>query len=130
MEATNLSGSCMTGEAEKAAQEAKSWGSKVTESAKNAAGFVGEKAESCTSAVGAGMESLGDAIRQREPAQGMLHNAGEAIANKLESGGHYLEHQGLKGMGEDITNLIRRNPVPALLIGVGMGVLIARMVRR
>jgi len=76
------------------------------------------------------MESLGDAIRSREPAQGMLHNAGEAVASQLECSGRYLEEQGLKGIGEDVTNLIRRNPIPALLIGVGIGVLLARMVRR
>ena len=54
----------------------------------------------------------------------------EAIADKLEGGGRYLETQGLKGIGEDVTDLIRQNPIPALLIGVGVGVLIAQLVRR
>lgn len=102
----------------------------ASEKAKDAATFVGEKAEQATAALGAGMESAGQAIRQHEPACGALHNAGEAIADKLEGGGRYLEAQGLKGMGEDVTNLIRRNPIPALLVGVGIGVLIAQLVRR
>jgi len=102
----------------------------VADKAKDAAAFVGEKAEQATEAVGAGMESAGQAIREHEPACGMMHNAGEAIADKLEGGGRYLETQGLKGIGDDVTNLIRRNPIPALLIGVGVGVLIAQLVRR
>jgi hypothetical protein len=97
---------------------------------KEAADYVGEKAERATHAIGTGMESAGGAIREKEPAQGMLHTIGENVADKLEQGGRYIEEQGLKGIGEDITNLIRRNPVPALLIGVGIGVLFARLIRR
>jgi hypothetical protein len=51
------------------------------------------------------------------------------VASALDSTGHYLEEQGLSGMAEDLTNLIRRNPIPALLIGVGLGYLLARMTR-
>ena len=129
MQTANHPGSCVTGE-EMKTHEASSVASTVAEKAKQAAAFVGDKAEKATSAVGAGMESLGGAIREHEPCDGMLHNAGEAVANKLEGGGRYLEEHGLKGIGEDVTNFIRRNPVPALLVGVGIGILIARMVRR
>lgn len=104
--------------------------STVAEKAKAAATFVGDKAEQATAAVGAGMENLGDKIRHNEPAQGVLHDAGEKIADGLESGGQYLEQQGLKGMGTDLTNFVRRNPIPALLVGVGIGVLLAQLIRR
>jgi len=102
----------------------------MTEKASQAAGYVGDKAEQATSSVAAGMTHLSDTIRSHEPAQGMLHNAGEAIAHQLESGGRYLEGHGLKGIGDDMTGLIRRNPIPALLIGVGLGALLARLMRR
>jgi len=102
----------------------------VTDKAQDASSFVGEKAEQATMAVGTGMESAAQAIRDHGPACGALHNAGEAIADKLEGGGRYLETHGLKDIGEDVTNLIRRNPIPALLIGVGIGALIAQLVRR
>ena len=92
--------------------------------------FVGEKAEQATETIGASMESLGGAIREHEPKEGVLHNAGEAVADKLEAGGRYLEEHGLKGIGEDITNVIRRHPIPTLLIGIGVGVLLARLMRR
>jgi len=32
-------------------------------------------------------------------------------------------------MGDDITNMIRRNPIPALLVGIGIGFLLARATR-
>jgi hypothetical protein len=52
------------------------------------------------------------------------------VASALDSSGRYLEEQGLSGMAEDVTNLIRRNPIPAMLIGVGLGFLLARLTRR
>lgn len=116
--------------AEKAGEQASSVAATATEKVKDAACFVGDKAEQATGAVGHGMESLGGALRTHLPQQGALTNAGEAVADKLEGVGHYLEDHGLKGMGEDVTNLIRKNPIPALLIGVGVGFLLARMVRR
>src|SRR5260370_1817618 len=91
---------------------------KAVEKTKGAASVLEEKAEQAAEAVGAGMESLGKTIREHKPEAGVLGNAGEAVARKLEAGGHYLEEKGLKGIGEDITNMIRRNPVPALLIGM------------
>ena len=33
-------------------------------------------------------------------------------------------------MAEDLTDLIRRNPIPALLVGVGLGFLLARATTR
>jgi hypothetical protein len=48
------------------------------------------------------------------------------VAGTLESGGRYLEEQGLGGIAEDVTGLIRRNPIPAVLIGVGLGFMLAR----
>jgi hypothetical protein len=33
-------------------------------------------------------------------------------------------------MAEDFTNLVRRNPIPALLIGVAFGFLVARATSR
>jgi len=129
MNTPNFPGSCAAGIETQTPEEA-SVAATVSEKAKRAAAFVGEKAEKATGAVGAGMESLGGAIREHEPCEGILHNAGEAVASKLEGGGRYLETHGLKGIGEDVTNFIRRNPIPALLVGVGIGVLIARMVRR
>jgi hypothetical protein len=32
-------------------------------------------------------------------------------------------------MADDVTELIRRNPIPAMLIGVGIGFLLAKVMR-
>jgi hypothetical protein len=80
-------------------------------------------------AVGSGMESLAGTIRQHAPDSGMLGTASQKVARGLESGGRYLQEEGLRGIGEDLTNLIRRNPIPALLIGLGLGFLIGRALR-
>ena len=103
--------------------------SQATEKVKEAAGFVGDKAEQATHAVGAGMEKLGSAI-QPQGGEGVLGGAREAVGSKLEGAGQYLEQQGLKGIGSDLTNLIRQNPVPALLIGAGIGFLLAKLSAR
>jgi ElaB/YqjD/DUF883 family membrane-anchored ribosome-binding protein len=33
-------------------------------------------------------------------------------------------------MAEDITEMIRRNPIPAMLVGVGIGFLLGKLFRR
>jgi hypothetical protein len=115
---------------EPVAPENASVAAKAVEGTKRLGAYMEEKAEQATKAVGTGMESLGGAIHEHEPAEGTLHNIGEAVADKLEGGGRYLEARGLKGIGEDLTNVIRQNPIPALLVGLGVGVLLAHLVKR
>jgi hypothetical protein len=81
-------------------------------------------------AFGAGMESVGKSIHEHAPDHGVLGTASHAVGSKLEAGGHYLEERGLKGIGDDVTLMIRRHPVPALFIGFGIGILAARLFRR
>jgi hypothetical protein len=51
------------------------------------------------------------------------------VADTLETGGRYLQEHGLSGIGDDFSNLIRRNPIPAVLVGIGVGFLLARSLR-
>jgi hypothetical protein len=51
------------------------------------------------------------------------------VAETLDSGGRYLKEEGMTGMANDLTDMIKRNPIPALLVGVCLGVLIARATR-
>lgn len=88
---------------------------------------VGDKANEATSAVGSGMKSLAGALRHNAPREGVLGAASSAVANSLESGGRYLQKDGLGGMAEDVTNVIRRNPIPAVLVGIGIGFLLAKI---
>jgi phage-related minor tail protein len=115
--------------AQKAGEHAESYAATATEKAKEAATYIGDKAVQATEAVGSGIKSLGGSIREHTPRQGMLHDTGEAVAGAIETSGRYLEEQGLKGIGEDFTTMVRRNPIAAVLIGVGLGFCLARMTR-
>jgi len=101
----------------------------VADKAKDVASAIGHKAESATESVGSGMQSLAGTIRDKGPQGGVFGGAASGVASALDNSGRYLEEHGLSGMAEDVTNLIRRNPIPAMLIGVGLGFLLARMTR-
>jgi ElaB/YqjD/DUF883 family membrane-anchored ribosome-binding protein len=98
----------------------------VGHKAEDAASYAGEKAGDASAAVGSGLRSLGQTVRDRGPEDGIAGDASSAVANAMESSGRYLQEEGVKDMAEDVTNLIRRNPIPALLIGVAAGFLVGR----
>jgi len=102
----------------------------VAKSARDAAASVGQQADSAAHAVGSGMGSMAHTMREKLPHNGILGNATSSVASGLETGGKYLEKEGLKDIADDVTNLIRRNPFPALMIGVALGYLIGRITTR
>jgi hypothetical protein len=99
----------------------------VGHKAEDAASYVDERTREASAAVGSRLRSLGDSVREHAPEGGIAGNASAAISDTLESGGRYLQEEGLRGMADDVTNLIRRNPILALLIGVAGGFLVARV---
>jgi hypothetical protein len=101
-------------------------GSSIAQTAENAAAYVGRKADDATTAVGGGLKSFGNTIRAHALHDDIVGEASSAVADTLESTGRYLQEEGLKGIAEELTILIRRNPVPALLAAFGAGFLIAR----
>jgi hypothetical protein len=111
-------------------EKAKDAASSVAHTMGEAGSAVEDKANEATSAVGGGMKSLASSIRQHSPHEGMLGSASSSVADTLESGGRYLQEEGLRGMADDVTNLIRRNPIPAVLIGIGIGFLLAKVTTR
>jgi ElaB/YqjD/DUF883 family membrane-anchored ribosome-binding protein len=108
------------------AQKASDVGGAIKDKASEVGSTIGHKAEDATSAVGHGMENLAGKVRDNVPQSGMLGNAGRSVASALDSAGHYVEDKNLSGMMEDVTALVKRNPIPALLIGLGVGFLIGR----
>jgi len=111
---------------DKAREMASGVGHRVSE----AASSVGHKADEAACSVGSGMQALAGTIRQKLPHEGVVGGAGSAVADTLERGGHYLQDEGLSGMAHDLTNLVRRNPIPSLLIAFGVGFVIARSTMR
>jgi len=85
-----------------AIDKAKETASHVAGSVSSAAGYVGQRAEDATSRVGA----------------------------TLESTGQYLKEEGLHHMASDMSNMIRRNPIPAMVLGIGLGYILAQACTR
>jgi len=96
------------------------------EAVQHVAQAVGQKAEDATAAVGQGIQQAADSVRDYGPHAGMLGSATQTVADTLAGTGKYLENKNLSGMAEDMTGLIKRNPIPAVLIGLGVGFLIGR----
>jgi len=112
-----------------ATDAAKDAASQVGQAVSSAAGTVGRKAEDWTAAAGQKVENLADTLRHSGPDKGMLGKANEALAEGIERTGEYLHEKRLSGMMDDMTDLIKRNPIPALLVGLGIGYLLGKSLR-
>jgi hypothetical protein len=104
--------------------------SSAVDKAQLMASTAGEKVEETTAALGEKVQSVADTLRQKGPHHGMLGNASGAVADTLDSAGLYLQEEGLTGMAQDVANVIRRHPIPAVLAGVGIGFLLAKALRK
>jgi len=108
------------------AEKARDMGGAALNKAGEAASWAGHKADDAVTAAGSGMRNLGETIRDKGPQGGILGGATSAIGGGMEQAGEYLE-RGFSGMGEDVAGLIKRNPVVSVLIGVGLGFVLARL---
>lgn len=104
--------------------------SHASEAVKSAGSAVAQTADNAASGVGSGMQSLADQARRHLPSEGMMGTASKYVADGLEKSGKYLEDKGISGMGEDLTGLIKNHPVTAMLIGIGVGYLLGRVMTR
>jgi phage-related protein len=109
----------------------------VAEKARESVGALGEsaasmgsaamnKADEAVSAAGKRLEDWGEGVRKNTPNEGIMGTCSNTLASTLETSGKYLEDHGLSGIVEDVTETIKRNPVAAMFIGVGIGFLLAK----
>ena len=82
------------------------------------------------SAVGEKIESLAGVIRDKAPHEGTVGTAATAVAEKLDAAGSYLQTKDFDQMVGDLSGMIRRYPIPSLLIGLGIGYMLAKSTRR
>jgi gas vesicle protein len=108
-----------------AADKAQGWMETAKDKAADVASTAKDKADSATQSVGRGMETAADKVRQYAPSGRVT----ESVAGAIERGGEYLEEKGLSGVADDLVELVRKNPIPALLIGFGIGFLVSRALR-
>lgn len=88
---------------------------------------IGQTADNLATAAGGRLKGLGETMARNTPKDGLLGTASQTVAQGLEKGGDYLSREGISGLAGDVTDLIRRNPVPAVLLGLGIGFLIGRL---
>ena len=81
----------------------------VTSAAQAVASRVTETAETAASA-----------------AQELAGAAATAVTGAVAGVGTYVQDRGVQGLSGDLAGLIRRYPVPALLIGLGVGLVLGR----
>jgi ElaB/YqjD/DUF883 family membrane-anchored ribosome-binding protein len=112
--------------ADKAQDAVSKTGEAISHAASAAGQAIGQTAESATAAVGSGIQNLAGTVRDSGPREGMLGTATRTVADSLEGAGKYLEDKNLSGMMDDINGLIKRNPVPAVLLALGIGFLVGR----
>jgi ElaB/YqjD/DUF883 family membrane-anchored ribosome-binding protein len=115
------------GVADTVKDKARQAGEFARDKASQAGEYVRDRADSAASSAGKGIESLAGTLRDRGPQGGMLGRATSTVADTLDRTGRYLEDQGFSGMVEDLTSMVRNHPLPAILLGIGVGFMLARM---
>ena len=112
------------GAAADVSNKAQEWAGNVANKAQETASAAVEKTNEGIAAVGHQMNTLAGSVRNAAPHNGTLGSAATTVANELQAGGHYLEGHGLEAIGKDLTEVVRRHPIPAILAGFGIGCLI------
>ena len=85
-----------------------------------------KKASEAAPVIGGKMKSLASAIRGKAPHEGKIGTTATKVAGGLESASCYLQEKKFDHLGEDVRGLVRRYPLQSLLVGVGLGFLLAR----
>jgi uncharacterized protein YjbJ (UPF0337 family) len=84
-----------------------------------------KKANEAAPVIGEKMKSLASAIRGKAPHEGKIGTTATKVAGGLESASYYLQEKKFDHLGEDFRGLVRRYPLQSLLIGLGLGFLLA-----
>jgi hypothetical protein len=84
------------------------------------------KANEAATVVGEKMGSLAGVIRENAPREGAIAITATTIADGLQSASSYLQEKPFEHLAKDLTGLVRSYPIQSLLVGFGLGYLLAR----
>ena len=101
----------------------------MTAKAQDLGATAASKANEAAIVVGEKVGSLAHVIRENAPREGAVATAATAVAGGLESASSYLQEKKFEHLAQDVTAIVRTYPVQSLLIGVGLGYLLARRTR-
>jgi hypothetical protein len=111
---------------EMASSAASAVGNMTSQAAEN----LSDDADYLASSAGRGAQRFGEQLSRTAPHSGMVGDMSQSIARSITEGGEYLEYSKLSGMGKDLTKVIQRNPIPTILISIGLGWIASRMLRK
>ena len=107
--------------------------SELVDEARAKAAEVGDaaasKVDSAMTATGEQMSTLAQTVRESAP-EGKAGEVASKAADALDRGGEYLQVADLQMVRGDLERVIREHPIESLLVGVGLGYLVARATRR
>lgn len=107
--------------------------SEIVDDARAKASEVGDaaasKVDSAMTATGEQMSTLAQTVRENAP-EGKVGEVASKAADALDRGGEYLQVADLQMVRGDLERVIREHPIESLLVGVGLGYLVARATRR
>jgi ElaB/YqjD/DUF883 family membrane-anchored ribosome-binding protein len=116
--------------AQELSQKAQDAASQVGHKAQEAASAVAEKTDDALSSMGERMTSLAGTIREKAPHEGTIGSAAATVADRLQSGGQYLQEHGIQEITEDLATVIRRHPVQSVFLALGIGFFVGMASRR
>jgi hypothetical protein len=111
-------------------ERARDVASNVGQRASDLAHQAGDRADDALSSMGQRMSSMAGSLRHAAPREGVMGGAAGAVADRLESGGRYLQEHGVSDITEDLAGAVRRNPLPALCLAFGVGFIIGMAASR
>ncbi len=101
----------------------------LTAKAQEFGATAASKGNEVATVVGDKIGSMANVIREKTPRDGALANVSIAVVDGLESTSAYLKQKKFDHLADDVKTLVRSYPLPALLIGVGLGYLLGRRPR-
>ena len=105
-------------------------GNKIAERLHRAGSRIAETADDGLSAVGAKMQGIAASIKSEASPEGTVGSTVRAVAEGIESGGSYLVEKDLSAIAKDAGEVVRRNPITALCIGLGLGFFVGQALTR
>jgi hypothetical protein len=90
---------------------------------------VGDKADDVIHATGEHLSEMADTVRAKSPTGGPVGDLAASGADALDRSGSYLQQADLGDIRNDLETVIRRHPVESLVVGLGLGYLVARAIR-
>jgi hypothetical protein len=89
-----------------------------------------DDADYLASSAGRGVQRIGEQLSRVAPDSGIVGVVSQSVVRTITEGGEYLEGSKLSGLRQDLTKVISRNPIPTILISIGLGWIASRMLRR